>query len=116
MNRLANDVVDAAVKQRQRVFERRRIADGDDRCHRPVADRARQGKGAVTLADQKRLDRVDIRICRRIHPLAELLGIEARRGNSFTPEEGRIAVLHEFSIINHYDHSSASESVWHRTD
>jgi hypothetical protein len=68
--------------------------------------------GELALADQECLDRIDVRIGSGIHPLAEFTGIEPRRGHALATKKRSIAVFNELALINHYDHSSASESVW----
>jgi hypothetical protein len=65
----------------------------------------------LPLTDQEGFDGCDIAIGCRLYPFAKLFGIEPRRRNSFAPKQGCIAVFYEPALVNHYDHSSASESV-----
>ena len=111
MDRLAHDVVNAAVEQSKRSIERRLVAHGDDRRLGAVTDCPRQLEHAVPLSDQECLDGMQIAVGCRAHPFGELCRIEARRGNALAPKKRSVAIFHELALVNHYDHSSASESV-----
>ncbi|EGE59970.1 hypothetical protein RHECNPAF_1760058 [Rhizobium etli CNPAF512] len=116
MDRLAHHVVDAAIEKRKRVFQRGLVADRDHRCHRAIPDRPRQLQAALALSDEEGLDGRNIRIGGGLHPVAEFRWIETGRGNALPAKQRCISVFHELALINHYDHSSASESVWHFDD
>jgi hypothetical protein len=113
MNRLAHHIVDAAVVECQGGFKGWRIADGDHRSLRPVADCPGQIQcHQLALPDQEGFDSLQIGIRGSVDPLAELCRIKARRWYSFPPEKRCVTVFYQLPIINHYDHSFASESVW----
>jgi hypothetical protein len=65
----------------------------------------------LSLANEKRLDGCNIAVGRGLNPLAKLARIEPGRWNAFAPKKGCVSVLNKLSLVNHYDHSSASESV-----
>ncbi len=85
------------------AIERSRIARGSSRL-------------ALALTDQEGLDGRNIRIGGGLHPVAEFRWIKTGRGNALPAKQRCISVFHELTLINHYDHSSASESVWHFDD
>ncbi|GGF96276.1 hypothetical protein GCM10010924_25550 [Rhizobium wenxiniae] len=111
MNRLADNVVDAGIEQRERCIEGRLVGNGDDRCSGTIADGARQIAGVPGLADEEGFDGADIGIGCGIDPLAELDGIEACRGDALAAEQGCVTFRYELSLINHDDHSPISESA-----
>ena len=105
MDRLAHDVVDAGVEERQGRFERGRVADGDDRSLRAFPDGAWQAQRKFALADQERLDRVDVGLRRGVHPFAEFFRIEPRRWDPLPSEQRCISPRHELSLVHYDDHS-----------
>jgi hypothetical protein len=65
----------------------------------------------LSLTDEKGLDCRYIAVGGGLNPLAEFARIKARRRDAFAPKKRCVSVFNELSLINHYDHSSASESV-----
>ncbi|AVC48288.1 hypothetical protein RLV_3121 [Rhizobium leguminosarum bv. viciae] len=70
----------------------------------------------MALTDQKGLDCSYIGIGGGLYPLAKFRWIKAGGGNALTTKQRCVSIFHELTLINHYDHSSASESVWHFDD
>jgi hypothetical protein len=84
---LADDVVDAAFEQAQRVVERVLLAQRDDRGAGAVADLPGRDGALAAVADEKCADRAQIGVGRRVHPLPELAGREACAGYALTVEK-----------------------------
>ncbi len=86
MDRLAHDIIDAAVEECEGCLQGWLIADCDHRCLGPVADCPRQFQGRLALPEQECFNRRDVGIGRRIDPFPELAWVETRRGNTLAPK------------------------------
>jgi hypothetical protein len=106
MHRLAHNVVDAGGEKIQRLFQRRRVVERDHRNMAALANHAGKNIAAATIADQKSLDRQQIRFADADDPFLEFVGAKAGRGDALTIETRSIAAFDDFTIVDDDKHPS----------